>query len=133
MNAQVINMFQYEPSAHTGESYKDVLSLTVPDQSLTVREIVTRFVNGQPVTGSHSVYYDNVDDFDVIDPTLDPSFDLADATAIANQLAESSARRLAKAKAHKEGTQRSGVDDAEASAEAIAKPEDSAISGAESA
>lgn len=64
-------------------------SLTVPDQSLTIEEILKRFVVGESLPIGKNVYHDGEDpDFNDYDPTLDPNFDLADATQIKMQIAE---------------------------------------------
>lgn len=59
-------------------------SMFIPNQAMTVREMLERFVRGQSVMGKQ-VYYDGVEDFEP-DVTLDPAFDLSDATMITNQI-----------------------------------------------
>ena len=70
-------------------------SLTIPDQSLTIREIIDRFSRGQDLNVMHSVYYDGEEgevDFDHIDPTLDPAYDLSDVTADLQRIEENNLR-----------------------------------------
>ena len=70
-------------------------SLTIPDQSLTIREIIDRFSRGQDLNVMHSVYYDGVEgevDFDYIDPTLDPAYDLSDVTADLQRIEDNNQR-----------------------------------------
>lgn len=66
------------------EIINDEPSLTVPDQSLTVREILDRFTKGIPVDigmQDNSLEYDGDDpSFDDVNPFLDPAFDLSDLT-----------------------------------------------------
>jgi hypothetical protein len=67
--------------------------LTVPDQTLTIREILNRFTLGQPVEGGKSIDYDGTDDFDATDPTLDPDFDISDAERIIKDIKRNQAER----------------------------------------
>ena len=70
-------------------------SLTIPDQSLTIREIIDRFSRGQDLNVMHSVYYDGEEgevDFDYIDPTLDPAYDLSDVTADLQRIEDNNLR-----------------------------------------
>lgn len=58
-------------------------SMTVPDQSYTIAEILAKFTNHIPPQISKSFYYESDQgdiDFDSFDPTNSPSFDLADFT-----------------------------------------------------
>lgn len=64
------------------------VSLTVPDQSMTIQEILRRFATGQTIGVGKQIYYDDLDDFDQIDPTLDPNFDLSDVSLIRNEIKE---------------------------------------------
>lgn len=56
-------------------------SLTIPDQSMTIRQILDRSIAGSVSYETHPVYYDNVDDFDAVDVTLSPDFDFSDYIA----------------------------------------------------
>jgi len=119
------NSYEFDVDFPTGETFKGLVSLTVPDQSLTVREILVRFANHQPVDGDRSYYYDGYDSFDDADPTASPDFDLADATHLAQQVVQEADRRKAKAKAISEEAQRRVADEQKAAAEAAAKSADS--------
>lgn len=57
----------------------DEKSMTIPDDSLTVRDIMERFTRGLPLEGVHrySVLYDEGDDFDVNPQNTFMSFDEA--------------------------------------------------------
>ena len=71
-------------------------SMTIPDQSMSIEEIVNRFASGEPISVGHDVYYETDEvhaSFDDYDPTADGSFDLADASAMQADLA---ARREAR-------------------------------------
>ena len=76
-----VNRFTYDykaPHVHetvTGESE------TIPDQSYTIEEIITRFTGGIMPIVSSRYYYDDDPDFDSTDPTMRPDYDLVDALA----------------------------------------------------
>ena len=63
-----------------GENYLDTVSETVPNQSMTIKEIMLKSINGQPPLVAKNVFYDGEDDFDAVNPTLAPDFDLSDYT-----------------------------------------------------
>lgn len=71
----VRGFFKNRPSV----SYQDTVGVseTIPDQSLSVRDILNRFTRGQmtlpPVDYDHHDDFDTPDDFD---PMLDDPFDL---------------------------------------------------------
>lgn len=88
-----------------------VNSDTIPDQSMSMREILNRFVKGLPLDSvARQVYYDGEDDFDKDDPTLRPDFDLADASQIKRDIEQNVVKdineRKAKAKAKAEATEK---------------------------
>lgn len=114
-------------------------SLTVPDMAMPMSEIMNRFLRGQELPIGGNTYYDSDKgevDFNSVDPTRDPAFDLADYTALQNEIKQ----RQSEAKANKEQliadsknpqpsaeseggakkevTERSGVDDVKANPEA---------------
>lgn len=62
------------------------ISLTLPDDSYSVEDLLRRYANGIMPPVGRNVYFEDDPDFDNIDPTLDPSFDLSDATAIMQDL-----------------------------------------------
>lgn len=53
-------------------------SKTVPNEALSIAEILQRFTQGYEAPRKQS-YYSNTEDFEDIDPTRSPDFDLADA------------------------------------------------------
>lgn len=58
-------------------------SMTIPDQSLTIPQILERYVSGIDLPYGSQTYYES-DDYDSdnfeTDPLLDPALDLADVT-----------------------------------------------------
>lgn len=65
-------------------------SLTVPDQAMTIKEILRRSALGQS-TSVHSVYYDP-EGTEEPDETLRPDFDLSDVSRIQDEIKENKAR-----------------------------------------
>lgn len=63
------------------------VSLTVPEQSMSLKEIIERYVKGQQLDVGKNVYYDDPDDFDSV-MDIPPDFDLSDAELIFNEIAE---------------------------------------------
>ena len=63
-------------------------SMTVPDQTLSLREILRNVVEGRGtgLTRILPLEYDPEDDDDFGDPTLEPGFDKLDANLISSQL-----------------------------------------------
>jgi len=95
--------------------------MTVPNQSLTVQEIMERFTRGQSLPDiTRRVSFDGSDDFDSIDRTQEPDYDLSDATIdLAELKADIDAKRQAKKRAKDapksedkplDDTKRSGVE-----------------------
>lgn len=86
MEKKAIRQMEYIPL--TGE-INNSPSETIQGQSLTVNEILIKFSQGTLPNIVLDYYFDTDQDeeidFDSIDPTLDPSFDLADATILQNQ------------------------------------------------
>lgn len=66
----------YDYIGRTGSTATQI-SQTVPDMSLSVRDILDRFTRGLP-TESIDAYYSSVEDFDDIPANLPPDFDLTD-------------------------------------------------------
>lgn len=56
------------------------ISLTVPGQTFTIKEILTKFSNGMELNLGHPGQFQDDPSFDDYDVTRDPDFDLADAT-----------------------------------------------------
>ena len=76
-----VNRFTYDYKA--SHVYEKVIgeSETIPDQSYSIQEIITRFTGGIMPTVNNRVFYDDDPDFDSIDPTMRPDYDLVDALA----------------------------------------------------
>lgn len=68
---KVLNPLNYDPSLFPGEINTQP-SLTIPDQTLSLREILDRYASGRPVEGraSYSDFYDE-DNFHPDPRTLD--------------------------------------------------------------
>lgn len=74
-----VNRFTYDYTApHVHEKVIGD-SETIPDQSYSIEEIITRFTGGIMPTVNNRVFYDDDPDFDSIDPTMRPDYDLVDA------------------------------------------------------
>lgn len=59
----------------------DEVSMAVPDQTYTVRQLFERMASGLSLDDSgiiRPIYYDDNEDIDNPDPTQNPAFDLAD-------------------------------------------------------
>ncbi|QXP44138.1 MAG: hypothetical protein [Arizlama microvirus] len=73
---------------HPGEINNDE-SETIPGQAYEVEDILRRFTAGQPLNISNNIpQYVGSENFDDIDPTMDPNFDITDVEEITNQIAE---------------------------------------------
>ena len=104
----IINQLNYSELVMEKDRFEklDTKTLvTVPDQSMTIREIMDRFVVGQEMSIGKYIYYDGSENFDDIDETLDPAFDLADHTAISQEIASNKAKRKAKANGDKRSSE----------------------------
>lgn len=91
----MINQLTYKTSDKSCEKLDFTTRITVPDDALSIRDILKRFQNGIPVE-SQQVYFetdDSYDEDDVIDPTQDPSYDMVDAFEHAEALAEKVKRK----------------------------------------
>ena len=76
-----VNRFTYDHTApHVHENVIGE-SETIPDQSYTIEEIITRFTGGIMPTVNNRIFYDDDPDFDSTDPTMRPDYDLVDALA----------------------------------------------------
>lgn len=82
---KVINYLEYNHTEHLGE-INTAESETIPNQAFTVKEVLLRFNQGTLPNIVQPVYYDDTDDFDNIDPTLNPAFDMVDADNILNEI-----------------------------------------------
>lgn len=74
--------YNYDPQSSFNFNPSDDTIVTVPDDSLTILEILHRFSTGgwTPPHKSTAFTGSEGDDFDDWDPTEDPGFDLADAS-----------------------------------------------------
>lgn len=82
--------YEFELSLDMMESTSDEL-LVVPDQSFTVREILSKFTSGVILPVNRVIHYDSDDGFDVdVDDHgvafRSPDFDIVDADDIARDL-----------------------------------------------
>ena len=62
-------------------------SITVPNQSTSIQELIAKFVRGETIPIGKPGYFDGVEyDEEFIDPTLNSGFDLVDADMLAKEL-----------------------------------------------
>jgi len=89
MEKRFLNSMNYNADLASNYEKGGGESLTIPDQSLTIRQILERFTRGQVLDVAHhdSIGYDDPD-FDDVDPTLDPAFDIIDAYNLKNEIQE---------------------------------------------
>jgi len=73
-------------------------SQCVPGMAMTISEIMRKFASGVAPQISQPTFYDGLENFDAVDATLDPSFDLADATLLSSEIEARKAEREANAK-----------------------------------
>lgn len=88
-NLKFRNSTTYDFETMTGGEINLLPSMTVPDMSLTIPEIIDRYTRGLPLSLNTlpAVGYDDPD-FDDIDPTRDPAFDLNDAKRLSLEIQE---------------------------------------------
>ena len=58
LNMMIRTWLNFEPTEDEIRVVPYPPSLTIPDQSLTIRQIIDRFSRGQDLNVMHSVYYD---------------------------------------------------------------------------
>lgn len=80
MNKVFLNQNTYNPEIHGIGEINLKPSVTVPDQSLTIQQILELFTRGidPPSIMKNGVGYDNPD-WDDLDVTQNPAFDIIDA------------------------------------------------------
>lgn len=78
---KVQNSLNYK--RHKGQTFTQP-SLTVPDQTMSLKEILSRHARGLPISGKTSPVYDETEEY-LPDPT---KMDLADRQQYAKQLKE---------------------------------------------
>lgn len=82
-------------------------SKTVPNESLSIREILQHYVRGVPLpVPGRNPYYSNTEDPEDFDETMDPAFDLADATTQKRLLDETIADRKQQSEQKKQEKQK---------------------------
>lgn len=97
----------YDPSEDKGEiSLKP--TQTIPDEALSIQEILQRFTQGYEFPRKPT-HYDDTDDFDDVDPTRAPDFDLSDAHQELMDMTERIASRKTKGDKKEPGTTDDGV------------------------
>lgn len=98
--------------------------LTVPNQSMTIPEILERFARGVVDTIQKEPIYDNTDDFEHEIGVRRPNFDFADATALQAQINQRMAaeKKEAKVKAQPEVVEGTETDEAKPKPEATNMP-----------
>lgn len=90
-------------------------SLTIPDQSLTINEILRR---SGVLDMAKPIYYDENPDHDSLLPTEANGFDLSDVSATAEAVAVRQTKRKAEAEAQREEAERREAEEQQAKAEA---------------
>lgn len=79
-----VTPYTYDPTAAVCYEKPNLCeSETVPNQTFTIQEIITRFTGGIMPNVNRKIEYDQEDlrepNFDAIDPTRRPDYDLVDA------------------------------------------------------
>lgn len=97
----IIFQTNYNAVPRLGES-NNLPSKTIPGDSYTIRELMEKFARGQIPPIAKQTYFDDPEDFDEIDPTKDPSFDLSDATQMRESLDEGFRSKKAQKQASRE-------------------------------
>lgn len=90
MERKFITKWQYEPSEKGMEHPEGVIN-TVPDQSMSIREILQRFRRGVAPPVVHQPLYDDDDNWDTPEADLnnrvfDGDFDLTDREALTSRI-----------------------------------------------
>lgn len=76
------------------ETPSQLPSLTVPDMSYSIQELLDKFTTGIVPPVARNAQYDEDADFDNYDETRDGDFDLADATRLKQDLEERHQKRM---------------------------------------
>lgn len=84
---KLVRAITFEPKDHPGEK-NDLPSLTVPDQSFTIAEILEKHTQGIPLGILKQGSYSGTEDFDDFDETRRPDFDLVDAQDLTEQIGQ---------------------------------------------
>jgi len=109
MNKTYLNSNTFNPRLHSDKEVNIGPSMTVPDQSLTIPQILDMYTRGismdqllKPSTG-----FDDPD-FDDLDPTQDPAFDIIEA----KQMLEETRAKIADAQKPRQKTIDEAIDEA---------------------
>ncbi|KAA6326505.1 hypothetical protein EZS27_024394 [termite gut metagenome] len=106
--------FKNKPSSNLSRSFEpvsDLPSLTVPDQAISIPDLLEKYVNGTLLPCEKTPYYADGDvSFDDFNPTLSPDFDLVDAQLIKEDLEA----RFAELDAQKKAALQKDADDVKA-------------------
>lgn len=76
-----IRQLEYDPVKSVGEILDEV-SETIEGQAYNVKDILVKFTQGTLPNIGLPVHWDGDPDFDSIDPTISPEFDLSDTDNI---------------------------------------------------
>lgn len=89
MNKTYLNSNTYDFRIHDTKEYNGQPTMTVPDQSLTIPQILEMYSRGQSIDSvlRQGVGYDDPD-FEDLDPTLAPEFDINDANRLLQETKE---------------------------------------------
>lgn len=78
-NMKLLNRFTYVPDLPSHFEFTEGETETVPDQSYTISEIITRFTGGIMPSIGKQIRYDEDPSFDSHDLNARPDYDLVDA------------------------------------------------------
>lgn len=85
---KIISPLSFKSSMYAGEINSQA-SLTVPDDSLTIGEILRRYAKGLPLGGAVRIEYDDIEDDDQFTFLPDPrTLDLADRERMSREVTE---------------------------------------------
>lgn len=94
--------FNFNPEDMVNYEIVDESSQTVPDDSLSVRQLINNFIKGIPIPDGYNEHYAGQNDFDDLPSNRDPNFDLSDITE-AQRNREAVARELLLQTAQQQG------------------------------
>jgi hypothetical protein len=119
------NQLTYDYNNFPGEINNED-SETIPGQSYEIADIIQRFTQGQSLNLSNSTPQYVGENFDDIDPTTAPDFDLTDVERIKNQIADNIKTRQQNYEAEQEQkrleTELKDNERREADAKTVSKP-----------
>lgn len=100
-----INYLQYNSEDHPGE-FNTEDSQTIPGQTYTVSEVLFRFSNGTLPNIVKTPHYEDNPDFDNVDITQNPAFDMVDAENFVQKIKHQQSERKLKKDLEKEEEER---------------------------